>query len=244
MVTQRLCPRCHLVVRFEDDNDLHYCTHCGAPQLRLSAELTEQAEAQAEREASARNGDGAISAPEPAAVVPPQRNRWTGAIQCALLGGLVAAALTLLSFAAPPVAIFTVGWLVGAPIILTGIYAARHRHVRITASFASRLGVLSGVAILLGIITLNTAHLCLERFVFHHAGDIDQQIASAFAQQEFVLRARMGAEAAPTLALLDIPEFRASMLISGFAMVSAIYLIYTAAAGAFAGLLRSRPGAR
>lgn len=232
-----------MVVRFEDDNDLHYCTHCGAPQLRLSVEIVEQAEAQTAREEQARNGTGSVAA-EPSPIVPPQRNRWTGAIQCAALGGLVAAVLTLLTFAAPPVALFSVGWLVGAPIILTGIYAARHRHVRITAGFASRLGVLSGVAILLAVITLNTAHLCLERFVFHHASDIDQQIASAFAQQEFVLRARAGAEAAPALALLQIPEVRASMLLGSFAMVSALYLIYTAAAGAFAGLLRSRPGAR
>jgi hypothetical protein len=238
VVIQRLCPRCRTVLHLEDEISLVFCWNCSAPQVRLSPEVLEQAAAQSASQASpqtAATADAAASDVTPAVL-----NRWTGAIQCAGLAGALAAALTLVSFAIPPVVLLTLFWVVSAPIVVLGVYASRFRNTRITPGFAARLGILCGVAVLLGMLGLDTIHLCLDRFVFHAAAALDTQLAAAFAQQEVVVRTQLGADATPFLKQLAIPEFRAGLLLASFALVSTLYLIYSAAAGAFAGLLRSR----
>lgn len=232
MVIQRLCPRCHSVLHIEDEGSLVYCWNCGAPQVRLSEELLEQAERQltgTEAAAAAAN-----PAPRPAAPV------WRGAIRCAALAGAVAAGLTLLSFALPAVALLSWFWAVGAPIVVLGVYASRFRLTRITPGFGARLGVLSGLAIMLSSMTLNTAALLLARFVFHSSARLDSGVATVFSQLRTNMQAQSGAAAAPFLKLLSIPEFRAGLLLSSAALFLAMYLIYSALAGIFAGYLRSR----
>ena len=237
VVIQRLCPRCRTVLHLEDETALVFCWNCSAPQVRLSTELLEQAQAQLDAAPAA--GSPAAEA-VPAGLVPPALNRWTGAIQCAGLAGAIAAALTLVSFAVPPAMLLTVFWGISAPIVVLGVYSARFRNTRITAGFAARLGILCGLSILVCMFSLDTLRLCLDRFVFHPANELDVQLATVFAQQETVLHTQLGADAAPVLRMLNIPEFRAGLLLSSFAMVSALYLVYSAVAGAFAGLLRSR----
>lgn len=244
---QRLCPRCRTVLHLEDETSLVYCYNCSAPQVRLSQDLLDQsqAQAQAKLEAAQPPAPTTTSDQPPTGFVPPVLNRWTGAIQCAGLAGAVAAGLTLVSFALPPVALLTLCWIVSAPIVILGIYASRFQNTRITAGFAARLGVLCAVAILVCILSLDTIHLCLDRFLFHAAAELDTQLTALFAQQAAVLNANLGpAQAKPFLDLLAVPEFRAGLLLSSFAMLSALYLLYSAAAGAFAGLFRSKPTTR
>ena len=235
---QRLCPRCRSVIHLEDETSLVFCSNCGAPQVRISQELFEsQTPTPAEVDAIAKP-----DAPRP--LLETSLNRWSGAVKCAGLAGAVAAALTLVSFALPPIALISLCWIIAAPIVVLGVYASRFKNTRITAGFAARLGVLCGLAILLAMLSLDTIHLCLDRFVFHAATAIDTQLATAFAEQERVLQTQLGPDAAPIMRTLSIPEFRAGILLCSFAMLSSLYLMYSAAAGAFAGLLRSRPTTR
>jgi hypothetical protein len=236
-VIQRLCPRCRTVLQLEDEGTLIFCYNCSAPQVRLSAEILEEAESQ--RSAATQKPTEATAA-QPG-FVPPVLNRWTGAIQCAGLAGAVAAGLSLVSFAIPPVELLTVLWVVSAPIVALGVYAGRFQNTRITPGFAARLGILCAIAILFCLFSLDTIHLCLNRFAFHATTDFDTQLAKLFAQQDAMVRTTLGdAQSAPSRQMLQIPEFRAGLLLCSFAMLSACYLIYSAAAGAFAGLLRSR----
>jgi hypothetical protein len=240
-VIQRLCPRCRTVLHLEDEITLVFCYNCSAPQVRIAAEILEEAEAQ--RNTPAQPPADANAA-QPG-FVPPVLNRWTGAIQCAALAGAVAAALTLISFAVPPVEALTLFWVISAPIVVLGVYAGRFQNTRITAGFAARLGILCGIAILFGMFSLYTIHVCIHRFAFHAATALDTQLATIFAQQDAMMRSTLGeAQSAPGRQLLQVPEFRAGLLLCTFAMLSACYLIYSAAAGAFAGLLRSRTPAR
>jgi ethanolamine utilization microcompartment shell protein EutS len=240
-VTQRLCPRCHSVLHLEDDNTLVFCWSCGAPQVRLSQELLEAQSASASAATLPQNP----AEPAAGSAALPQLNRWSGAVQCAGLAGAVAAGLTLVSFALPPVLLLSLGWIVSAPIVVLGIYASRFRNTRITAGFAARLGLLCGLAILLSTASLDTVRMCLDRFVFHAATELDTRLAALFAQDAAMLTERFGAaDAAPAIAILGIPEFRAGALLCSFALVSGLYLAYSAAAGAFAGLLRSRTPSR
>ncbi len=237
-MTQSLCPRCHNVVHIEDESSLVFCSTCGAPQVRLSEELRGLAQAQLSGETQ--------SAPTDPLPTPSAANPWHGAIQSAGLAGAIAGALTLLSFALPPVALITLFWCMGAPIVILGIFAARFRQIRITAGFGARLGLLSALAIAIAISSLSTIRLLIQRFALHTGAAIDSQMSTAFAQFRSSLIAQAGSSNAadPILHLLDQPEFRVGLLLASATLFLAFYLIYSALAGAFAGYLRSKAPAR
>jgi len=240
---QRLCPRCHNVLLTADDGTLVYCGHCGAPQVRLSEEMLEQAAQQATA-AAAANLDPDVPAGsrppvdrvnEPSAVV------WPGAIQCAGLAGAVAAVLTLLSFPLPPVFLLGLLWSFAAPVVVLGIYVARFPRTRIYTGFGARLGLLSGLAIALASLTINSVALLLQRFALHGSATMDGQIEQFFVQMRTSLAARSSAaDAQSILRWLSIPEFRAGLVLASFGMMLVLYLAYSSLAGAFAGALRSR----
>jgi hypothetical protein len=166
---------------------------------------------------------------------------WSGAIRCAGLAGGIAAALTLFSFALPPVAVASFFWAISAPIIIVGIYSTRYRQTRITAGFTAKLGLLCGLAMLLAVLSLDTIHLCLLRYAFHAAAPIDGQIAYFFSQEQMLITAQTGAAAAaPVLRMFSIPEYRAGILLALSAFVVSVYLLFSTVAGAFAGFLRAR----
>jgi hypothetical protein len=234
-MTSRLCPRCHSVLHREDAGSLVYCWNCGAPQVALSEELLEQFTGQAQLEQQATDLSQAAS-PKPAtdAIV------WPGAVRYAALAGAIAGGFTLISFVLPPVELLTWFWSISAPIVVLGIYGAKFSSSRITPGFAARLGLLCGLFMLLAITGLNTIHLCLLRFAFHAAATLDTQITAVFAQEQVMLKAQLGADAAPALRLISIPEFRAGLVLCGFGVFASMYLAFTTTAGAFAGFLRSR----
>lgn len=242
MVNQRLCPRCHNALQPEDDGSLVYCRHCGAPQVRLSEEMIEQAQQQAAAAAAASLDPDVPPSDRPpvARVTEPGAVVWPGAIQTAALAGAVSAVLTLLSFLFPPVSLLGVFWGFSAPIVALGVYASRFPRTRIHAGFGARLGLLSGLAIALASLTLNTLGLVLARFAFHDAASIDGPVAQIFNQLRASMLAKSDTDASQFLGWLTIPEFRAGLLLTSVGMMIALYLIYSSLAGAFGGYLRSR----
>lgn len=172
--------------------------------------------------------------------VPANAIIWPGAMQCAGLAGAVAAAFTLLSFAFPPIALLSFFWLISAPIIVLGIYSSRFRLSRITIDFGARLGVLTGLAILIATTTLNTIGLVLQRYVFHSTADMDVQLTNLFAQMHSTIAANSGAASSEALSMISIPEFRAGILLTSIFICLVLYLGFSAVAGAFAGYLRTR----
>jgi len=240
---QRLCPRCHNVLLTAEDGTLVYCGHCGAPQVRLSEEMLEQAAQQATAAAAASLDPDvpAGSRPPVDRVTEPTAVVWPGAIKCAGLAGAGTAALTLLSFLLPPVSLLSLLWSFAAPVVVVGIYTARFPRTRISTGFGARLGLLSGLAIALASLTINSVALVLERFAFHGSATMDSQIEQIFAQMRTSVTARSSAaDAHSILNWLNIPEFRAGLVLASFGMMLVVYLAYTTLAGAFAGALRSR----
>jgi hypothetical protein len=236
-VTPRICSRCHTVLHREDEGSLVFCWTCGAPQVQLSEELREQIDQQISAQQAAANPS---TEPIPQTIAPSSAIDWRGAIQCSGLAGAVAAGLALLSFALPPVALLSFFWFISAPIIVLGVYSSRFRQTCITTSFGARLGVLTGLAILIATTTLNTIGLVLERFVFHSTAEIDVQIANLFTQMHTTITAASGPTTNAALDMLAVPEFRAGILLTSIAICIAFYLAFSATAGAFAGYLRSR----
>jgi predicted RNA-binding Zn-ribbon protein involved in translation (DUF1610 family) len=236
-VTPRICSRCHTVLHREDEGTLVYCWNCGAPQVQLSEELREQIDQQISAQHAAANPS---TNPAPLPTAPTNAIVWRGAIQIAGLAGAIAAALTLLAFALPPISLLSFFWFISAPIIVLGIYSSRHRLTRITTGFGARLGLLTGLAILAASTTLDTIGLVFERFVFHSTADIDKQIATLFTQMHATITAQPGPASKAALDMLAIPEFRAGILLASITLCLGIYLAFSATAGAFAGYLRSR----
>jgi len=205
--------------------------------VQLSEELRDQIDQQISAQQSAANP---LAEPIPQPAAASNAITWRGPIQIAGLAGAVAGALALLSFALPPVALLYIFWFISAPIIAMGFYSSRFRKTSITASFGARLGLLTGLFILIVTSTLNTIVLVLQRFVFHSTAEIDSQIDKQFAQAHAMFAAQPGPLSNSAIPSLAIPEFRAGFLLASIFIVLSFYLAYSATAGAFAGYLRSR----
>jgi hypothetical protein len=236
-VTPRLCNRCQSVLHREEEGSLIYCWNCGAPQVELSEDLREQIDQQITAQQAATNP---LAEPVAQPAAPSNAIIWRGAIQCAALAGAVAAVLALLSFALAPITILSFFWFVSAPIIVLGVYSSRFRLTRITTNFGARLGLLTGFAILIATMALNTIDLVLERFAFHSTSEIDTQLANLFTQMRATITATSGPASKGALDMLAVPEFRAGILLLSIAIGFTIYLVFSATAGAFAGYIRSR----
>jgi hypothetical protein len=205
--------------------------------VQLSEELRDQIDQQIIAQQAAANPRAEpISQP----TAPSNAVVWRGAIQTAGMAGAIAAALALLSFALPPVTLLSFFWFISAPIIVMGVYSSRFRKTRITTGFGARLGLLTGLFILIVTSTLNTIGLVLERFVFHSTAELDTQIEKLFAQVHANFAAQSQQSVKIVSDMLAIPEFRAGILLSSIFFGLVLYLAYSATAGAFAGYLRSR----
>lgn len=233
----RHCPRCHTALQHEDDGTLLFCSNCGAPQVTVSEELLAQADKQrAALETGMAGGD--LHASDSNGIV------WSSAIRYAALAGAAAAALTLLSFALPPVILVAWFWAIGAPVVIIGVYSSRFRESRLRPGFGARLGLLCGVAIFLGMTLVNTGGLLLARFAFHAASQIDGQLAALFAQMRSTIQAQGGPTVPSAIAWLAVPENRVGLLLTMFGVLLVMYLGLSAAGGAFAVMLRSRSDQR
>ncbi len=233
----RDCPRCHAALPEEHEGSLLFCSNCGAPQIRVSEELLQEAQKQ---RAVLDSGlaAGLIGNGHPDAVA------WSAAIRYAALAGAVAAALNLLALAIPPVILLAWFWAIGAPVVVLGIYSSKIRPRRLGAGFGARLGLLCGLAIAFGMSVINASGLVLARFVFHNASAIDAGLASSFAQFRTTIQQQGGPAQASLLNWLNIPEDRLGLILTMSAVALLIYLGLSALGGAFAALLRSRAETR
>ncbi len=252
-MTQRLCPRCRSILHTEDDTSLVFCWSCGAPQIRLSEELREQAlREQAALHAAApdrndpNNLHAGLAPALPASAFDPNPDAvlWPGALRLAGLAGAIAAALSLLTLAFAPLLLLSWFWAVGAPIVVLGLYAARFPLTRISAAFGAQLGLLTGLAIALANTSLDVLELFLTRFVFHKPAVIDSMYAQLLAQMQVKAHAPGDPDGAAALSqfmgLFNVPEFRVGIMLSMALAFFAMYLCFSAVGGAFAGFLRSR----
>ena len=250
-MTERLCIRCQHPLTL-DEGQLAYCGVCGAPQIFLSGELQEQAALEAQRYSEQKVVAGAAAGTTAAADQPTTRiaglrraagagyGQWPMAVEYALLSSGIALGLDLIGLAFAPLLFLAWLWVVSAPILTVGFYHAKARGERLTAGFAAKLGLLTGLLVIVGCAVVFTLSLTLSRFVFH-SGAIDTQIASAMAQIRSNAQAQYGAASQPLFRLLNVPEFRVGFLLWMCAVTAGIYLVASMAAAGVAGLvLRNR----
>jgi hypothetical protein len=155
----------------------------------------------------------------------------------------------------PAISLLLSLWVLGTPIVLLGLYAARKPSTRITTGFGARLGLLSGISIGFTLLFAMTLNLFLGRYVAHQGKSFDEQIQQQLS--EAMNRANLSnsgdtsaadiaanKEAADDVAEmkqeLRIPEFRVGFALTGLLVAIGFYSIYSSATGAFSGYLRSR----
>lgn len=216
-----------------DEGTLIFCTQCGAPQVVLSEELLTQVEAQAK---AAEEGAVGPIMREPASMV------WAGALRCIGLAGAVAAVLAGLSAVVPAVELLTVLWAIISPVVVIGLFQSRFPLVPITTGFGARLGLVTGLVVAVVLSVADAIELSVRRFAMHGRGmaEFDNMWNGLFAQQQASWTAQFGAAAQPFARALDVPEFRAGIILASMGFAIAMLLAITTAGGAFAGFVRSR----
>jgi hypothetical protein len=221
----------------EQEGYLVFCFNCGAPQVTVSEELLSEAQKQ---RAALDSGlaAGILTASTQDAVV------WPAAVRYAALAGAVAAALTVVSFALPPVILLAWFWAIGAPVVILGVYSSKFHPKRLQAGFGARLGLLCGLAIFFAMSAMNACGLVVARYVFHASAQIDTQLGAMFTQLRTTIQQQGGPAQSPVLAWLSIPEDRIGLILIMSAFVLMLYLGLSAIGGAFAAVLRSRSDAR
>lgn len=250
-MTERPCIRCHHLLTL-DRGQLVYCGVCGAPQIFLSEELQEDAALEAQRYEE-RAAPPAAQPDAPAASAPPSRfaalrraagggkGRWPLAVEYALLSSGIALGLELGGMLFAPLLFLAWLWAVSAPMLTVSFYNARARNDQISAGFAARLGLLTGLLVTVSCAVVFTGALVLARFVLHN-GAVDAQIGEALSQIR-ANAAQYGSAAEPTIRMLGVPEFRVGFLLWMCTVTAGLYLVISAITAGVAGVLlrRRRP---
>lgn len=219
------CHRCGGELSASDGSS-PFCPHCGAPQIYLvdyeqPGELTEA------------NTSGA--APPP----PPRQVEWKTAIRCALLVAGVGAVLSLTAARFESVSPLSWLWTVSGSLITLALYQRRRPQASMDAGIGARIGVVVGVALVACVAVAMAAGGLVARYLLHNMAGFDVQLTQQLHLQiEHALAANP--EAKSMQGYLQSPEFRAGMMLAGFAMVSGILLVVSTVGGAVGGFMRSR----
>ena len=251
-VTERPCIRCQHPLTIEG-GQLCFCGVCGAPQIFLSEELQEQTTLDVQRYSERAT---AAAEPPPAEALDSsdlsaakrrslrrehraRQGRWPLAVEYALLSSGIALGLDLAGLVFAPLLLLAWLWIFSAPTLTVGFYNARVRAGKLSAGFAARLGLLTGLLVSVACAILFAVSLLVMRFALKN-GVVDTQIAEALAQIRANAQAQYGSAAQPMLHLLGIPEFRVGFLLWMGAVTAGLYLLLSTATAGLAGLLLSR----
>ena len=191
--------------------------------MLLSQELREVAEQQ---QAPSSEGPTPLpaSAPQDPATI-----QWGPMLR---FGAGVSACFGLIGFLLP-LSLF-------APAITLSLYSHRYRQARITAGLGARIGLLCGVVVASLAGTVAAISSLVVRLRSHGVTSTDQVLSAQFQQFRDQLAAQHVPDVAASTRFLDIPEFRAGLMISGAALMIVFLVAAISAAGALAGYARSR----
>ena len=215
-----------------------FCPHCGSPQLYLSLENQSvetggEAPPMAEGEAST----GALPPPRPRQV------EWKTAIRCALLVAGIAAALSLGAMKVDFLSPVSFLWILSGSMTTLGLYQFRRPAAWMDVKIGAHIGLVTGICLALSLGCAMAGWGMLARFGLHSMGSFDAQMTTQ-VQQAIQKTSQSSTPIPPEmLGFIKSPEFKAGMMLSGFAIVSAGLLVLSTLGGAFAGLLRMRRGA-
>jgi predicted secreted protein len=205
-----------------------FCPHCGAPQLFLALENQSM-------ETGGEPAPGTIpGAPPPPH---PQQVEWKTAIRCAALVAGIAALLSVAAMRIDVLSPISFLWIMSASLITLGLYRKRRPSAWVDVGVGARIGVVVGVFLALGLGMAMAGWGLVARFALHSMGSFDAQMA---VQMQTAIQKSATPFPPNLLGFIRSPEFRAGVMLAGFAMLSVFLLALSTLGGAFAGLLRTR----
>jgi hypothetical protein len=164
---------------------------------------------------------------------------WKTAIRCAALVAIVAAGLSLIATQVPAISPLSSLWTISGSLIAVGLYQRRRPLAWMDAGVGARIGIVVGLALVTCLAVSMAAAGLVARYGLHSMAAFDAQITEQLHAQ-IEKAAAANPEPPEVLRYLYSPEFRAGMMLTGFAMVSGIVLVLSAVGGAVSGLLRTR----
>ena len=203
------------------DGGSPFCPHCGAPQIYM----TEQAEVE-----DAGDGSTGISPPPR-----PQQVEWKTAIRCAIGVSAVAALLSVASASLPMLSPLSWLWTVSGSVIALGLYQRRRPQAWMDAGVGARIGIVVGVTLVVSIgVAMATAGL-VARYKLHAMGMFDTELRTQIDKA-----AAMNPQPAEVMRYIYSPEFKAGMMLAGFAMMAGFVMALSTLGGAVSGMVRTR----
>lgn len=231
---QLLCHGCGQELQ-AGSSESPFCPHCGSPQLRLSLE-NQSVETGGEPALSEDGSASTGTLPPPR----PQQVEWKTAIRCAALVAGIGAALSLGSMRVQLLSPVSFLWIMSASLTTMGLYQKRRPAAWMDVKIGAHIGLVVGICMALALGFAMAGWGMVARFGLHSMGSFDQQMA---AQVQQAIQKSSTPVPADMLGFVQSPEFKAGIMLAGFAMVSAFLLVLSTLGGAFAGLLRTRRGA-
>jgi len=207
-----------------------FCPHCGAPQLLLS-DYTEPLSTGMELPGAASTG----------ALPPPRPNQidWRAAIQIAVAVAAVGAGLGLLAARLPNTSPLSTIWVVSASLTTLAMYQRRRPMAAMNAGVGAKIGILVGLALVVSLAAALSAGIAVARYKLHAMSGFDEEMAKALKLQLDQLAATRPIPP-DSLALINSPEFRAAIMLTGFGIALAGVFLISVFGGALGGLLRTR----
>ena len=209
-----------------------FCPHCGSPQLFLSLE-NQSAETGGEAAPGAEGAATTGILPPPS----PRQVEWKTAIRCAAAVAAIGALLSLAAMRVQMLSPVSFLWVMSASLITMGLYQKRRPAAWMDVSIGARIGLVVGLCLAVGLGAAMAGWGLVARFALHSMGSFDAQIKEQVQQS---IQKSSTPVPADMLGFIASPEFRAGIMLAGFAMVSALLLLLSTLGGAFAGLLRMR----
>ncbi len=218
-----LCYKCGTAI----DEALPFCSHCGAPQIRVA---TPEAELPDPSEAPTPLVSPATWASAPPAYAP-NAIQWEVALKGALLSGLGAALLS----AAPVVGLGCCLWLLGAGALAVWLYQRRIPGAIVTPGMGMRIGAASGA---IGFVA--TTIWSVFRFARH-----GEEFRSAMAEQmDKTLASNPDPRAQEMMrqfmATLNTPEGLATFFVLVMIIMAIVFIVFSAAGGALGASMFAR----
>ena len=207
-----------------------FCSHCGCPQLYLQ---------DYEEQTGAPDGDttGAVPPPHPRQV------EWKTAIRCAAAVAGIGSLLSLVAMRVDVVSPVSLVWIMSASMITLGLYQKRRPMAWIDVGVGARIGLVVGICLALGLGTAMAGAGLVRRYGLHSMGNFDAQMAEQIQTlQKTIQQQPVTSATAGMVKFVNSPEMRAGLMLTTFAMATAVLVVLSTLGGAFAGLLRTRRG--
>jgi ABC-type antimicrobial peptide transport system permease subunit len=207
-----------------------FCPHCGAPQLLLS-DYTEPLSTGAELPAGASTGT----------LPPPRPNQidWRVAISIAAIVAAVGAGLSLLAARLPNTSALSTIWVISASLTTLAMYQRKRPLATMNAGVGAKIGVVVGLAMLFFLGAALSVGMAVARYKLHSMSGFDADVAKTLKMQIDQLAATRPVPP-DSLELINSPEFRAAMMLTGFGIALGGVFLISVFGGAVGGLLRTR----